>query len=92
MDGTATLTGISCIASPELCVAVDNAGTVVTSTNPDQGASATWTTLPADAGGALSGVSCIASSTEICIAVDTEGEVVSTRDPADGATATWSRD
>jgi hypothetical protein len=63
------LNSVSCTASPTiLCVAVDGAGSVMTS---DDGAS--WSsTSPIDSGNSLNSVSC--STASFCIAVDGEGQ------------------
>src|SRR5581483_6109801 len=55
------VTAISC-PSASLCVAVDNIGNVITSTNPTGGASA-WTVTSVDSPNALLAVSCPASTT-----------------------------
>jgi hypothetical protein len=80
--------GVSC-PSVSLCVAVDAAGNIVTSTNPAGGAAA-WTSTPTGTN-QLSGVSC-APGTTVCVAVGndtTAGIVVSSTDPTGGAAA-WS--
>jgi len=81
------LPGISC-PSASLCVAVDNAGNVVTSTNPAGGAS-TWTVTHVDGSAGsnriLTGISCPSAS--LCVAVDQEGDVVTSTDPTGGASA-----
>jgi hypothetical protein len=71
IDGPNGLTGISC-ASKSLCVAVDNAGNVLTSTHPAAGPSA-WQKTHVD-DWALTAVSC--PSTKLCVAVDQDGRVV----------------
>ncbi len=78
-----SLTGIAC-PSVSLCVAVDDAGDVVTSTNPAAGLW-TVTTVPGAAG--FSGVSC--PSTSLCVAVDRAGHVATASAPNGGAGA-WS--
>ena len=64
-QSNAGFTSVSCVSLSLLCVAVDDNGDVVTSTNPDQGASATWTLSDIDtanAANSLSGVSCVTST------------------------------
>src|SRR5437763_289953 len=76
------LTAVSC-PSTTLCVAVDNIGNVITSTNPGAGAPA-WSAAAVDAPHALLGVSC-APSTTLCVAVDGSGDVVAPNNPTGGA-------
>jgi hypothetical protein len=78
------LRDISC-PSTALCVAVDESGDVVTSTNPSAG-SPTWTTakIAPDASGTL-GVTC--TSVSLCMVVGTDGLIYSAN-PAGGA-GTW---
>ena len=57
----------------DLCVAVDDAGNVVSSTDPTGGAAA-WTTTQVDGMKVLDGVSC--ASTALCVAVDNTGNDV----------------
>jgi hypothetical protein len=83
------LYGVSCPSSG-LCVAVDRAGNVVTSTNPTGGESA-WTVTDVDGapldGAPLDGVSC--PGTGLCVAVDWSGDVVTSTNPTGGASA-WT--
>lgn len=83
------LPAISC-PSASLCVVVDSAGNVVTSTDPGGGAK-TWTVDHVDGSGGtsalLSGVSC--PSVSVCVAVDQAGNVVTSPNPTGGASA-WS--
>ena len=93
IDPGASLSGVSC-PSVSLCVAVDRAGNVVTSTSPAGGASA-WRiahidptapacpTLPGCHG--LTGVSC--ASVALCVAVDDQGYVITSTEPTGGASA-----
>ena len=76
--------GVSC-ASAALCVAVDAAGNVFTSTDPGSSES-TWTIAPADTH-PLDGVSC--PSEGLCVAVDDAGNVVSSTNPT-GGSAAWT--
>src|SRR5439155_4222284 len=66
------VTAISC-PTTSLCVAVDNIGNVITSTNPGGGAQA-WNAVAVDAPHALLGVSC--PTVTRCVAVDGSGDVV----------------
>jgi hypothetical protein len=90
------MTSISC-PSTNLCVAVDGAGNVITSTDPTGGAAA-WTVARFDpsttqnntdnAGGVLvRGVSC--PSTGLCVAVDAAGNALVSTGPTGGAAA-WT--
>jgi hypothetical protein len=76
---------VSC-PSVSLCVAVDGAGNVVTSTNPSGGAGA-WTVSHVDGSNALGGVSC--PSVSLCVADDGAGNVVTSTNPTGGASA-WT--
>jgi hypothetical protein len=80
------LTSISC-PSAQLCVAVDSAGEVVTSRDPGQGASATWTVSSPLPVHGLHAVECPAAT--LCLAADDAGDVAVSQDPSAGATA-WS--
>jgi hypothetical protein len=64
--------GVSCPSSG-LCVAVDDNGNVVVSSNPTGGAAA-WTVTNIDGNNSLRGVSC--PSIDLCFAVDGIGNVV----------------
>ncbi len=77
------LTSVSCPVAG-LCVAVDNRGNIVTSTNPAGGASH-WATANVDDTTAFAGVSCASAS--FCVAVDLAGNVVVSSNPAGGAGA-----
>jgi hypothetical protein len=78
------LAGLSC-PTTNLCVAVDNNGNVLTSTNPTGGAN-TWTKTNVDAGGGGGGVFCLSAS--FCVVVD-GGDVVTSTDPT-GGSAAWT--
>lgn len=78
------VTGVSC-PSTSLCVAVDNNGDVVTSTNPTGGA-ADWTVTYLEPA-ALTGLSCPTSG--LCVAVDQAGNVITSSDPT-GGPAAWT--
>jgi hypothetical protein len=78
------LMGVSC-PSTSLCVAVDIAGDVFTSTNPTGGLAA-WSEAPHVAD-SFKGVSCATSS--MCVAVTFGGSIASSTNPT-GGTAAWS--
>jgi len=88
IDPGQTLTAISCpFARPlpeALCAAVDNAGNVLTSTNPAGGASA-WQKTNIDGTTPLTDVECQEGG---CIAVDGLGNVLISSSPTGGA-STW---
>src|SRR5207248_3859622 len=84
VDGTHVLRGVSC-PSTSLCVAVDDTGNVLTSTDPTDGTS--WTPSNVDASNVLFAVSCASSS--LCVAVDVPGHVVTTTNPT-GGPAAWT--
>jgi hypothetical protein len=86
IDSGATLTAIAC-PTHALCVAVDDAGRVLTSTDPGV-SGPSWRAATIDPGRALSGVSCPGES--LCVAVDREGDVLSSAAPAGGEGASWS--
>jgi len=86
------MTGVSC-ADPRLCVAVDQAGNVVTSTNPGGGAAA-WIVSGVDGQASLNGISCPAE--QLCVAVGglsangyPAGVVLTSTNPA-GGPGTWT--
>jgi hypothetical protein len=72
--------------SVSLCVAVNNDGTAVVSSDPAAGAGA-WRAAQIDAGRPLSAIAC--PSAALCAGVDRLGNVVSSTDPTGGAGA-WS--
>ena len=76
--------GVSCPAVA-LCVAVDGAGDVITSSDPTGGAGAWRIDHIAHRG--ISAVSC--ASAALCVAVDIDGDVLSSTDPTGGVSA-WS--
>jgi hypothetical protein len=77
------LTGVSC-PSASLCVAVDEGGDVLASTEPKSGV---WKLVSSDAGRRLLAISC--ASAALCVAVDGTadgaGEVISSTEPASAA-------
>ena len=79
----AGLAALSC-PSRGLCVAVDRAGDVVTSTDP-AGAVSAWSIAKLDGAGALTSVAC--PSVSLCVAVDASGDVLSSGDPTGGPLA-----
>jgi hypothetical protein len=70
-----------------LCVATDNDGNIVTSTNPAGGAGA-WKVTNVDGPLVIAGVSCV--SVSLCVAIDQNGHALASTDPTGGVTA-WSR-
>ena len=84
VSGDSQLVGVSCPSSA-LCVAVDRAGNVLTSTDPGR-SGGTWSRAHVD-GSPLVGVSC--PSVALCVAVDGAGNVLSSGDPA-GGVAAWT--
>src|SRR5580658_10283409 len=66
------LIAVSC-PTAALCVAVDNGGNALISTNPTDGASS-WTSVDVDGSNALNAVTC--PSTTPCIAVDDSGQAI----------------
>ena len=83
---TAALKGVSC-PSVVLCVAVDNAGEVLTTTDPEGGATG-WKAADIDGARPLTGISC-PSAVLFCVAVDSAGNVLTSTDPAGGQGA-WT--
>lgn len=83
------ITGMAC-PTTTLCVAVDNGGDVVSSTDPTGGAG-TWTTRRIDStqgeAAELTSVSCSPSGT--CAATQFDGSVLASNDPIGGASA-WT--
>ncbi len=89
-DTSGNLTGASC-TSTNLCVAVDaspfdNAGNVLTSTNPFA-PSPTWAVTLIDSSYGLDAVTC--PTTTLCVAVDQHGNVLTSTNPTGGASA-WT--
>ena len=85
------VTAVSC-ADPSLCVAVDQSGNVITSTDPG-GGTAAWTLSGIDSKVSLSGISC--PDEMLCVAVGgtserqfPSGAVMTSTDPTGGA-GTW---
>ena len=76
---------MSC-ATASLCVAVDAAGNVVSSTNPARGRASAWRVAHVDSH-ALNAVSCPSAS--LCVAVDGAGQALTSTDPAGGPGA-WA--
>lgn len=77
-------TGVSCV-SEALCVAVDDGGDVLTTTEPTA-TKPVWRSAPVDSGQSLSAVSCVGS---LCVAVDSKGSALASTDPSGGLSA-WS--
>ena len=79
IDRGRALTGISC-PSPDLCVATDAQGGILSSRDPSA-TSPAWTRTGIDpSGSAFAGVSC--PSTVLCVAADASGDVFTSTDPA----------
>jgi hypothetical protein len=85
-SATTALNGVSC-ASAALCVAVDNRGDALISTDPSAGPAANWSAVDVDGTTALSSVSC--PSVSLCVAVDAAGNVLSSGNPLAGGSSTW---
>jgi hypothetical protein len=83
--GQAGINGLSC-PSTALCVAVDQSGDVLSSTDPTGGTTA-WTASAISTGTRLTAVSCPSTST--CVAVTGGGQAFSTTSPTSGA-AGWT--
>ena len=84
IDGTRPA-GLAC-PSRSLCVAVDVAGHVLSSTHP-LAARAAWTVANVDPRTRLRALSC--PSRRLCVAVDDAGRVLTARNPSRGA-ASWT--
>ena len=78
------LTAVSC-ASASLCVAGDEAGNILSSTNPTGGPT-TWSIAPVLPNAPISGISCPTIS--LCVAVSGQ-DVLTATDPSAGASA-WT--
>ena len=79
------LNDVSC-PSVSLCVAADNEGNVITSTNPTGGPAA-WTLTHVDKNNSINAVAC--PSTSLCVATDNAGDVITSTNPTGGAAA-WT--
>ena len=79
---TGAMSSVSC-PTPTLCVAVEAAGHVATSTNPTGGAAA-WD-VAAISDNQLNAVSC--ASPSLCVAFDIEGNALISTNPTGGASA-----
>jgi hypothetical protein len=79
------LDGLAC-PSISLCVAVDNDGRVLSSTDPSGGARR-WQSDDVDASNSFTALSCPSAS--VCVAVDGVGNAAATGDPAGPASA-WT--
>jgi YVTN family beta-propeller protein len=90
IDGTNYLASVSC-PSTGLCVAVDNVGNILSTTDPVDGApggkGATWTSTNVDGGIRLLSVSC--PSTSLCLIAAGNGDVITSTNPTD-ASPTWT--
>jgi hypothetical protein len=83
---TGVLSDLSC-ASTSLCVALDGANNVVTTTDPAAGNDWMVTHLEGAGDGEGSGLSCI--SAPLCVAVTGRGSITTSTDPTGGASA-WT--
>ena len=81
-----SINAVSCPTS-NLCAAVDQAGEIITTTDPSDGASA-WTSVAVEAQGWLTAVSC--SSNSFCAVGDSLGNVFTSTNPSGGAGA-WTK-
>ena len=86
IDSGHSITGVAC-PSVSLCVAVDNGGNVLTSTNPAGGVG-TWTSSSVSTEAGFEAVSC--ASAALCVALDGLGDVVTSTSPTGGAGA-WTK-
>jgi hypothetical protein len=85
VDPGGPILGMSC-PSTSLCVASDDHGDVVTSTEPAGGTGA-WTVADIDGKDAIKGVSCV--SVSLCVAIDADGNALVSTNPTGGAAA-WT--
>ena len=76
--------GLAC-PSISLCVAVDNDGRVLSSTDPSGGARR-WRSADVDGSNSLTAISCPSAS--VCVAVDGDGNAVTT-DDSSGPASAW---
>ena len=83
LDGQTRLTGVSCVGGTQSCVAVDQSGNAVTSTD----GGSTWSTPASLSASTLAGVSCPTAS--FCVSVSRAGEIWNSTNPFD-ASPTWS--
>ena len=83
-DGYAGFSGISC-PTTTLCVAVDNAGQVITSTNPTGGATSDWTITALPNSPSLTSVSCFTAA--LCVIGGSQRYVSTT---PTGAASAWT--
>ena len=81
IDGTYTIESVSC--TPTFCVAVDNHGEVLTSTDPTGNSVGDWVVTRIDPGQTLYGVSCSPDG-GVCVAVDSDGNVFTATTPLGG--------
>jgi hypothetical protein len=87
IDTGNSLTSMSCPYSypSTVCIAADDAGNVLSTTNPSGGAGA-WTAAHVDGTNALAGVSCGSAG---CVAVDDLGNAITSSEPTASAGA-WT--
>jgi hypothetical protein len=84
-DSASGLTAISCPAV-KLCVATDEVGNVITSTNPS-GSIGAWHVTKVIGADSFTAISC--PTVHFCAAVDSNGQVVTSTDPT-GGSHTWT--
>jgi Divergent InlB B-repeat domain len=85
IDSPNTLNAVSC-PSVSLCVAVDDAGSVVTTTNPVSGP---WTATLVEPSSLFNVDSVSCPSTSLCVAADQSGRILTSTNPTGGAAA-WT--
>jgi hypothetical protein len=83
--GSSQLSVMSC-PTVSLCVAVDQDGNVLTSTDPAHGTSATWTSKNIRV--ELGDVSC--ASALPCLTIGTDHDVLTSTDPLRGRSSAWT--
>ncbi len=74
--------------SPSLCVADDREGRVLSSTDPGDGAAASWSIEHVPRALFLTALSC--PSAALCVALNESAALFSSSDPSRGAAAKWS--
>lgn len=80
--GIDTITAIAC-PSRSLCVAGDDAGNIIASTDPSGSSARAWTVSPVDRGRPITALSCPTST--FCAAIDYRGDILTSRRPAGGS-------
>lgn len=85
IDGASGVGAVAC-PSVSLCVAGDDAGGVLSSTEPTGGAGA-WQRALVDPGGRISAAACPSAS--LCVLGDDQGDILTSSNPAGGA-GSWT--